>query len=249
MKNLQTTSRVLSLLLTAAMAACGAGHAIPVVPGAVAAPSFRPDVNRVALRSAGSFAILAGTTITNTGKTQVTGNVGIFPGTAITGFPPGVINGTLYAADAVAKQAEMDLTVAYNSAMGQVRNPILIAGNLGGRTLKPGLYKSTSGLAVSSGDLTLDAGGNANAVWVFQMATGLNMTTGRKVFLTHGAKAQNVFWAVGSSATFGTGCSFYGNLIVYKSISLATGSVMVGRALARIGAVTMQGNSIVRPVP
>jgi hypothetical protein len=131
--------------------------------------------------------------------------------------------------------------------MDRTRGAILVGGNLGGRTLKPGLYKSTSGLAVSSGNLTLDARGNVNAIWVFQMASTFKMTTGRKVILTNGAKAKNVFWAVGSSATFDTGCSFYGNLIVHKSISLATGTVMVGRALARIGAVTMQSNTIVKP--
>jgi hypothetical protein len=201
----------------------------------------------VSLRSARGFAILAGTTVTNTGQTRITGDVGIFPGSAITGFPPGTIKGTLYAADPVAQQAEMDLTTAYNNAMARVKNPILVTGNLGGKTLTPGLYKSTAGLGVSSGDLTLDARGNPNAVWVFQTATTFAMTSGRKVLLINGANARNIFWAIGSSAAFGTTSSFKGNLLVHESISMATGSVMTGRALARLGAVTLEANTVVLP--
>jgi len=211
------------------------------------ASGIRPEAAVVKLRTAWRFAVLAGSTVTSTGATSIAGNVGIYPGTAITGFPPGVIHGKLHAGDPTAKQAEMDLTTAYNDAMGRHHNPVTVAGNLGGQTLKPGLYKSTSSLAVSSGDLTLDAGGNRNAVFLFQTASTFTMTTGRKVILTHGARARNVYWAVGSSATLGTGCRFHGNLLVYKSISMATGTVMTGRALARVGAVTMQGNTIVRP--
>jgi uncharacterized Zn-binding protein involved in type VI secretion len=201
----------------------------------------------VALRSARYFAILAGSTVTSTGPTDVHGNVGIFPGTAITGFPPGVIHGTLHAGGPAAKQAELDLTTAYNDAMSRVNRPVAVAGNLGGQTLMPGLYKSTSSLAVSSGDLTLDGRGNANAVFIFQMASTLTMTKGRRVILTNGAVARNVFWAVGSSATLGTNCSFRGNLLVHQSISMATGTVMIGRALARTGAVTMESNTVVKP--
>ncbi len=256
----QQSKPILTLLLAASVAACSAGNSTPSVP--LPGPALRSSASLgrsasvsqlatsiavVPLRSAKYFAILAGSTVTSTGHTNITGNVGIFPGTAITGFPPGVIHGHLRAGDPVANQAEMDLTTAYNDAMGRVRKPVTVAGNLGGRTLKPGLYKSTSSLAVSSGDLTLDAGGNSNAVFLFQMASTLTMTTGRKVILTHGARPRNVFWAVGSSATLGTGCSFYGNLLVYKSISMATGTVMAGRALARVGAVTMQSNTVVKP--
>ncbi len=112
--------------------------------------------------------------------------------------------------------------------------------------MAPGLYKSTSGLAVSSGDLTLDGHGDRNAVFVFQMASTFNMTSGRKIILTNGARPKNIFWAIGTSATLGTGCSFYGTLLAHQSISMATGTVMTGRALARIGAVTMQSNTIVK---
>ena len=121
-----------------------------------------------------------------------------------------------------------------------------MAGNLGGQTLVPGLYKSTSGLAVSSGDLTLNGRGNINSIFVFQMATTFNMTAGRKIILTNGARARNIYWAVGTSATLGTTCSFYGTLLAHQSISMATGTNMTGRALARVGAVTMQDNTIVK---
>jgi type VI secretion system secreted protein VgrG len=152
----------------------------------------------------------------------------------------------LHVADAIAQQAELDLTTAYNDAMGR-QGAVGVSGNLGGRTLTPGLYKSTSSLEISSGDLTLDARGHSGAVFIFQMASTFNMTTGRMVILTHGARARNIFWAVGSSASFGTRCSFYGTLLVHKSVSMATGTSMVGRALARVAAVTMQSNTIVKP--
>jgi hypothetical protein len=213
------------------------------------ASPIRPAMSQafVKLRSASSFAILAGTTVTNTGPSQIFGNVGIFPGSAITGFPPGVIHGNLHVADPIAQHAELDLTRAYDDAMGRTRGAVKVAGNLGGLTLVPGLYKSTSSLAISSGDLTLDARGDFDAVFIFQMASKFTMTTGRMVILSHGAKARNIFWAVGSSAAFGAGCSFYGNLLVLKSISMATGTAMVGRALARVGAVTLERNTIVKP--
>ena len=212
-----------------------------------AAAASRGSIAPIDLRSAARFAILAGSTITSTGQTRIAGNVGIFPGTARTGFPPAKITrGAFHSADDMAKQAEHDLTTAYNAAMGLTQNPISVAGNLGGMTLAPGLYKSTSGLAVSSGDLTLDGHGNTNSVFVFQMASTFNMTAGRKIILTNGARPRNIFWAVGTSATLGTTCSFYGTLLAHQSISMATSTVMKGRALARVGAVTMQGNTIVK---
>lgn len=254
---------LLALLLTVSVAACSVGTSTPAVPGpGSAAFGSSASLGRLAspiqlaaspafvkLRTASSFAILAGSTVTNTGPTQITGDVGIFPGNSITGFPPGVINGKLHAGDAIAEQAELDLTRAYNDAMGRLRGAVKVAGNIGGQTLVPGLYKSTSSLAISSGDLTLDARGNSDAVFIFQIASKFTTTSGRMVILTNGAHARNIFWAVGSSATLGTGCSFYGNLLVHQSISMATGTVMVGRALTHVGAVTMQRNTIVKPAP
>jgi hypothetical protein len=165
----------------------------------------------------------------------------------MTGFPPGIIRGRVHAAGPIAQQAELDLKAAYNTAAGRSRSPITVSGNLGGRTLAPGLYKSTSSLAVSSGDLTLDARGNVNAVFIFQMGSSFTMTTARRIIMTNGAQARNVFWVVGSSATLGTKCSFHGNMLVRQSISLGTGSVVHGRLLAETGAVTMEGNTVVQP--
>ena len=247
MEKQQLKSMLLGGLLTALVAACSAGNSTSAVPGPGSASTIRPATPFLNLGSATPFAILAGSTVTNTRHTKVFGNVGLSPGISITGFPPGVIHGRVYIHDRVARRAQLDLTRAYNDAMGRTRNRITLSGNIGGQTLYPGLYYSTSSLAISSGDLTLDARGHSGAVFLFQIGSTFTMTTGLRVILTNGASARNVFWAVGSSATFGTSCSFYGNLLVQKSISMATGTVMVGRALARVGAVTLQKNTIVKP--
>src|SRR5438045_6756422 len=184
-----------------------------------------------------TFAVLAGSTVTSTGATTVNGDLGVSPGTGLTGAP--TVNGTTHLGDAAAAQAQLDLTTAYNDAAGRTVGAVTVAGNLGGQTLAPGLYKSTSSLEISSGDLTLDAQGDANAVFIFQMASTLTTTSGRQVILIGGAKAANVFWQVGSSATLGTTSAFKGTIMADQSISLTTGATLEGRALARIGAVTM----------
>jgi hypothetical protein len=198
----------------------------------------------VNLRSADPFGVLAGSTVTSTGGTIVNGDLGVSAGSALTGFPPGVVNGTIHAGDAASAQAQLDLTTAYNDAAGRSLNPVAVAGNLGGMTLTPGLYKSTSGLAISSGNLTLDAQGNANAVFIFQMVSTLDVLSGHQVILSGGAKAANIFWQVGSSATLGTTAIFEGTILADQSISLATGARLDGRALARIGGVTLDNNLI-----
>jgi hypothetical protein len=217
----------------------------------VPAPSgVAPAQAPVDLGSAGNFAVLAGSTVTNTGATVVTGDLGVSPGTAVTGFLPGIVNGTQYTGvDSAAVQAQEDLTAAYNDAAGQSTGPVTVAGNLGGQTLYPGLYKSTSSLEISSGDLTLDAQGDANAVFIFQMGSTLTTTTGRQVILTNGAKASNVYWQVGSSATLGTYSVFKGNILALASITLNTGATLDGRALAQTGAVTLDTNTITVPTP
>lgn len=197
--------------------------------------------------SLGSFEILAGSTVTNTGATRVTGDLGVSPGTAVTGFPPGVLVGTLHAGDPTAAQGQLALTAAYNDAAGRTVGVIGVAGNLGGKTLAPGVYKSTSSLEISSGDLTLDAKGNANAVFIFQMASTLTMTTGRKVILAGGAKAANIIWQVGSSATLGVSSVCKGNILAMASITVNTGASVEGRLLARTGAVTLDTNVILMP--
>ena len=201
----------------------------------------------VALGGAGAFAVLAGSTVTSTGATALTGDLGVSPGSAVTGFPPGTLTGATHAGDATSATGMADLTIAYNDAAGRTLGPVTVAGNLGGLTLPPGLYKSTSSLAISSGDLTLDAQGDANAVFIFQMASTLTTTAGRAVILSGGAKSTNVYWQVGTSATLGTTTTFKGTIMADQSISLNTGATLEGRALARIGAVTLEGNAVVLP--
>jgi len=236
---MKTLKRSVLLALVAVLAACGqqlVDFANPVVSPA-----------GVALGTAGNFAVLAGSGVTNTGATAVTGDLGVSPGTSVTGFPPGTISGATHAGDATAATAKVDLTTAYNDAAGRTLDAVTVAGNLGGLTLTPGLYKSTSSLAISSGDLILDALGDANAVFIFQMASTLTTTTGRQVILSGGADPANIYWQVGTSATLGTNSVFQGTIMADQSITLTTGATLNGRALARNAAVTLDTNTVVRP--
>lgn len=202
----------------------------------------------VDLGTAQTYGILAGSMITNTGSTVINGDLGLSPGSSVTGFPPGTVNGTQHIADAEALQAQTDLIIAYDFAAGQTDPaPIVVAGNIGGQTLTPGIYKSTSSLAISSGDLTLAAQGDPNACWIFQIASTLDVASGRKVILTGGAQAKNVFWQVGTSATLGTNSFFKGTIMALTSITATTGAAVEGRLLARNGATTLDTNSIDSP--
>jgi hypothetical protein len=203
----------------------------------------------VALHTAGSFAVLAGSTVTSTGLTTIIGDLGVSPGTAVTGFPPATVVGSVHAGDPTAAQASQDATTAYNDAAGRVLCPVTVAGNLGGRTLAPGLYVSTSSLEISSGDLTLDAQGDEDAVFIFQMASTLTTTAGRRIILSGGARATNVFWQVGSSATLGTTSVFHGTILADQAITMGTGAALNGRLLARIAAVALDSNPIATPAP
>jgi hypothetical protein len=203
----------------------------------------------VALRSASNFVVLGGSTVTSTGPTSITGDLGVSPGTAVTGFPPGTVIGAQHKGDPTAAQGIADLTTAFNDAAGRTLCPVTVAGNLGGQTLPPGLYKSTSSLAVSSGDLTLDAKGDGDAVFIFQMASTLTTTAGRQVILANGAKSANIFWQVGTSATLGTTTAFQGTIMADQAITLNNGATLNGRALARIGAVNLDSNIVVKPAP
>jgi hypothetical protein len=200
----------------------------------------------VAMGSTTSLAILAGAAITSTGTTTITGDIGLSPGSSIGGFPPGILNGSLHINDSAATRAKLDLTLAYNDAADRTSTGIFIlSDNIGGLTLTPGLYKSTSTLAISSGDLTFDALGNASAVFIIQIASSFNVTSGRKVILKGGAKASNIYWQVGSSATFGTTCVMKGTVMALQSITFNTGATLDGRAFASTGSVTMEATTIV----
>ena len=201
----------------------------------------------VPLGSACSFGILGATpVVSNSGPTNVTGDVGIWPAASITGFPPGTITGSFHAGDAVAMTAQGDLTTAYNYAAAAPGGAVLTA-DIGGETLAPGVYKTTSAqpsLGIT-GDLTLDGGGNSNGVWIFQIVSSLTTAaTNSQVILTNGATAQNVFWQVGSSATLGTTTTFAGSIMAQASVTLGTGATLNGRALARTGAVTLLSNPV-----
>jgi hypothetical protein len=216
-------------------------------PGTVSIPLQSTVQPTVTLSGVANIAVLAGSSISSTGLTTITGDMGLSPGSSVGGFPPGILNGTLYVSDSVSSQAKLALTAAYNDAAGRTATDIVtLSGNLGGLTLTPGLYKSTSSLSISSGDLTFDAKGDANAVFIIQIASTLTTTSGRKVILAGGAQASNIFWQVGSSATFGTTSVFKGTVMAMESITFNTGATLDGRALARTGAVVMAGNTIVR---
>jgi hypothetical protein len=198
----------------------------------------------------GNFTVLAGSTVTNTGSTVISGDVGVSPGSAVTGFPPGLTSGTIHRADAAASQAQATLTAGYIDAAGR-SGGITESGDLTGKTLTAGVYKSTSSLELT-GNVTLDGQGNPNAVFIFQIASTLTTGSGSHVLLTNGASACNVFWQIGSSATLGTGSIFKGNILALKSITLTTGADVQGRVLARNGAVTLDSNTLVGcncPVP
>jgi hypothetical protein len=199
------------------------------------------------LGSAGNFAILAGAGVTNTGLTIVTGDLGTSPTGTVTGFPPGIVNGNIHAADPIAAQAKLDLTAAYNDAQGRSTSPIVLPGDLMGLTLAPGLYVNSTSVMLSAGNVTLDAQGNPNAIFIFKMGSTLTTYPGTHIILAGGAQAKNIFWAVGTSATLGTNTIFYGTILADQSVSLNTGAVLNGRALTRIAAVTLQSNIVTKP--
>jgi hypothetical protein len=198
----------------------------------------------VGLGTAGSFAVLAGQTVTNTGPSLIAGGIGLSPGSAVTGFPPGTVNGNIHAADAAALQAQADLTTAYNDAAGRATSATVSA-DLGGQKLVPGVY--TGGTLGLTGTLTLDAQGDPQAVFVFQSASTLITASSSRVTVINGGSACNVFWQVTSSATLGTNSVFVGTVLALTSITATTGAVIFGRLLARNGAVTLDSNQMNRP--
>ena len=211
---------------------------------AIGEPTAGAAASAVGLGSATTFGVLAASTVTNTGASTVNGSLAVSPGTAITGFPPGLVSGTTHSADAVAGQAQTAAHTAYNDAAGR---PIdaAISSDLGGQTLVAGVYGGAT-LALN-GTLTLDGKGDPNSVFILQAGSTLTTATNSSVALIGGAQSCNVFWKVGSSATLGTGTTFRGTILALASITLTTGTSILGRAFALTGAVTMDTNTVSVP--
>ena len=201
------------------------------------------------LGSAENFAALGASTLTNTGESHISGSVGVSPGSAITGFPPGIItNGGLHAADGPATQAHADFATAYNYFAGLPSPPAnnLSGADLGGKTLTPGVYRFDTS-ATSGGALTFDAQGDPKARFVVQIGTTLITSSSSSVVLINGADARNVYFQVGSSATLGSGSSFTGNILAYASVTTVSGTSVTGRLLALTGGVTLDTNNVTSP--
>jgi hypothetical protein len=203
----------------------------------------------VPLGSVANFDAVAGSTVTNTGPTTIAGgDLGLSPGSAVTGFPPGTLlsPAVMHVTDPTAAQGELDLAVAYNYA-STLPGGAALPGDLSGLTFTPGLYKNASTVMLSVGNVTLDGQGNANAVFIFQIGSTLTTLGSTQVVLAGGAQAKNIFWEVSSSATLGTNSIFKGTIIALQSVTLDTGASLQGRALARNGAVTFDSNTVTAP--
>ncbi|MGI8791869.1 MAG: ice-binding family protein [Acidimicrobiales bacterium] len=216
--------------------------ALAVIAALAFASSAGAATSPVGLGTAASFAVLGGQSVTNTGPSTIGGDLGVSPGTSITGFPPGTVFGTTHQTDAAAAQAQQDLTTAYIDAAGRPGGASVSA-DLGGQTLTPGVYNSGSAMGLT-GTLTLDAQGDPNAVFIFQMGSTLTTASASSVKLINAASSCNVFWQVGSSATLGTNSTFRGTVMALTSIAVQTGATIDGRALARNGSVTLDNNPI-----
>ena len=228
------TVKVFPILVTVAMASSMA---------ATTAQAAGPGP--VGRGTAAEYAVLGGSTVTNTGPSVLTGDLGLSPGTSITGFPPGTVNGTIHRTDAAALQAQKDLTTAYDDAAGR-SSTATISADLGGQTLAPGVYTGAPSLHLT-GTVTLDGEGDESAVFIFQApASTLITASASRVALIRGAQACNVVWQVGSSATLGTGSSFKGSILALTSITVDEGTTVDGSTLARNGAVTLDRSTISR---
>ena len=229
---------------TRAIAAAVLTVAVALGVGIGARPANAADAP-VDLGTAGSFAVLAGTTVTNTGPSPISGSVGVAPGSAIVGFPPGIVTGgVIESATAVADTAKLDLTAAYLDAEGRLPASINHT-ELGGLNLTPGVY--AGGALTITGDLVLT--GDASSVWIFQATSSLITGSASRVMLSGPVNPCNVFWQIDSTATLGTTSTMVGTVMALTTINAQTGAVVNGRLLARNGAVTLDSNTIVAPTP
>lgn len=242
MKNLKPRRKQKNFRTVTAIAAVGLssiGLMISLADGSQAA------VTPISLGTAEGFAVLAGSGITNTGTTTITGDLGTFPTTTIIGFSSIVQSGANHAGDAITQGAKGDALTAYNAAVAESPTTV-VSGDLGGRTLVAGAYSSASSLGLT-GTLTLDGANNASSVFVFQAGSTLTTASASSIVLINGAQSCNVFWQMGSSVTLGTNSTFRGTILAQQSITATTGVVVDGRLLASNGAVTIDGGSITKP--
>lgn len=216
--------------------------ALDLAPSALASPS-------VSLGTAGSFAVLAGSSVDNTGVTSLNGDMGVFPGTSITGFlAEDVTNGSIHPGDAVAQQAQTDTAAAYQQAFAMPATTTIASSDLGSQVFPPGVYASPNALSLT-GSVTLDAQGNPNAVFIFQDPTTLATSSNSRVILANGAQASNVYWAVGSSAALGANSTFAGTVLAAFNITVNTNAFVQGRLLAQSSGVTLRSDTVVVPIP
>jgi hypothetical protein len=233
-------SKPIAAFLLLSLAACGA--ASTSTEDNTSAWATAPSAP--SLGAASSFAVLGASTVTCTAASSITGDIGVSPGISITGFnPPCTIGGTIHAGDAVAVQAHADLGTAYDGLKAAACEHNLTGQELGGLTLAPGVYcfDTSAGL---TGNLTLDGGGDSNAIWIFQMGSTLTTASGSSVVMAGSGTPCNVYWQVGSSATLGTATAFQGNLLASASITLTGGTTVIGRAMAVNAAVTLDNNNV-----
>lgn len=208
-------------------------------------PTFARAGTIVGLGAADNFAVLAGTTVTNTGPSVINGDLGLSPGSSVTGFLPGIVNGVQQIANQIALDAKEDLIAAYDRTT-ELTPTMTIGTELGGKTLTPGIYESASGTFEITGTLTLDAQNNPNAVFIFKTASTLVTAVSSNVVLINGAQSCNVLWQVGSSATLQTYSTFKGSILALTSVTVTTGVNVEGRVLARNGAVTLDTDTITK---
>ncbi|MCX6954063.1 MAG: ice-binding family protein [Verrucomicrobia bacterium] len=209
---------------------------------------FAVDLNAqivVPLGSAATFGVLGATSVTSTGTTVISGDVGISPGVSVTGSPS-IVNGTVHLNDSTAQSAQADLTTAINFASGQAATVTGVTA-FAGSTLLPGVYHSATTIGVT-GTVTLDGNGSSDSVFIFQIGSTLTTAVGSQILLTNGARAENVFWQVGTSATLGNSSIFVGSVLAFTSVTVNPGATIDGRILASTGAVTLDSNAISVPV-